>query len=96
MQTLQHAAAESGALQHDYIGTEHLLLGLLREGGSVADLLTAGGLRLDSVRERIVELLGQAERRERPGPPGVPANSFTWPWLRFVPSPTVHILFFGN
>jgi uncharacterized protein (TIGR03435 family) len=93
MQTLQHAAEESAALQHDYIGTEHLLLGLLRQGGSVADVLTSHGLGLDRARERIVERLGQAERRERPGPPGVPANTFTWPWLRFVPSRTVHILY---
>ena len=46
---LQHAAEEADRLSHDYIGTEHLLLGLLREQGSVAaDVLTSRGLRLDS------------------------------------------------
>jgi uncharacterized protein (TIGR03435 family) len=90
---LQHAAREADRLLHDYIGTEHLLLGLLREQGSVAvGVLTSGGLRLDRVREQIVELLSE-KRPERPGPPGIPANTFKWPWLRFVPSRSVHILY---
>ena len=91
---LQHAAQEADRLSHDYIGTEHLLLGLLREQGSLAaDVLTSRGLQLDRVRERIVEFLSDGERLGHPGPPGVPANTFKWPWLRFVPSRTVHILY---
>ena len=94
MRVLQHAAQEADRLSHDYIGTEHLLLGLLREQGSLAaDVLTSRGLRLDRVRERIVELLGNGEQPGHPGPPGVPANTFKWPWLRFVPSRTVHVLY---
>jgi ATP-dependent Clp protease ATP-binding subunit ClpC len=90
---LQHGAKEADRLLHNDIGTEHLLLGLLHEHGSVAaDVLTSRGLRLDWVRERIVEILSDGERPERPGPPGIPANTFKWPWLRFVPSRTVHIL----
>jgi uncharacterized protein (TIGR03435 family) len=91
---LQHAAEEARLLAHDYIGTEHLLLGLLREPGSLAaDVLTSRGLRLQRARELIVELLGEAEQPEHPGPPGVPANTFTWPWLRFLPSPALHVLY---
>lgn len=91
---LQHAAQEADRLLHDHVGTEHLLLGLLCEHGSVAaDVLTSHGLRLDRVRQQVVEILSDGERPERPGPPGIPANTFKWPWLRFVPSRTVHILY---
>jgi uncharacterized protein (TIGR03435 family) len=91
---LQHTAEEADRLLHDYVGTEHLLLGLLREQGCVAaDVLTSRGLRLDGVREQIVEFLSDGERPGHPGPPPIPANTFKWPWLRFVPSRTVHILY---
>jgi uncharacterized protein (TIGR03435 family) len=91
---LQHAAQEADRLLHDYVGTEHLLLGLLHEQGSVAvDVLTSRGLRLDRVREQIVGLPSDGEQSEHPGSPGIPANTFKWPWLRFVPSRTVHILY---
>jgi ATP-dependent Clp protease ATP-binding subunit ClpA len=74
---LQHTAEEADRLLHDCIGTQHLLLGLLREQGCVAaDVLTSRGLRLDSVRGQIVQFLSDGERPERPGPPGIPANTF--------------------
>jgi uncharacterized protein (TIGR03435 family) len=91
---LQHAVQEADRLSHDYVGTEHLLLGLLGEERSVAaDVLTSRGVRPDRVRKQIVELLTDGERREHPGPPGTPANTFKWPWLRFVASRSVHILY---
>jgi uncharacterized protein (TIGR03435 family) len=91
---LQHAAQEADRLSHEYIGTEHLLLGLLHEHGSLAhDVLTSRRLRLDRVREKIVEFLSDGEPPGHPGPPGVPANTFKWPWLRFVPSRAAHILY---
>jgi uncharacterized protein (TIGR03435 family) len=91
---LHHAAQEADQLSHDYIGPEHLLLGLLREpDGVAADVLTSHGLRLERVREQIVDLLSSGERPGHPGPPAVPANTFKWPWLRFLPSRTVHILY---
>jgi uncharacterized protein (TIGR03435 family) len=94
MRVLQHAEEESRRLSHDYIGPEHLLLGLLRERGSVAaDRLVSRGLSLERVRARTVELLGDGEQRGHPGPPGVPASTFTWPWLRFLPSRHVHVLY---
>jgi ATP-dependent Clp protease ATP-binding subunit ClpA len=91
---LLHAAQEADRLSHDYIGTEHLLLGLLREQGSVAeDVLTSRGLRLDRVRERVVEFLSDGEQPGHPGPPGTSENTFQWSPLRFVPSRAVHTLY---
>jgi ATP-dependent Clp protease ATP-binding subunit ClpC len=55
---LQYAAEEADSLGHSYIGIEHLLLGLLRQDGSVAAaVLTAHGVGLRAVRVAIVKLL---------------------------------------
>ncbi len=57
---LQVAAEEADRLLHNYIGTEHLLLGILREDRSVAAaILTEKGMRLNTVREDIVQLLNE-------------------------------------
>ncbi len=57
---LQFAAEEADRLLHNYIGTEHLLLGLLREEPSVAaSILMEKGMRLSSVRDDIVSLLNE-------------------------------------
>ena len=57
---LQFAAEEADRLLHNYIGTEHLLLGILREERSVAaSILKEKGMRLNSVREHIVALLNE-------------------------------------
>jgi ATP-dependent Clp protease ATP-binding subunit ClpC len=57
---LQCAAEEADRLLHNYIGTEHLLLGILREERSVAaSVLLEKGMRLNSVREDIVQLLNE-------------------------------------
>ena len=57
---LQFAAEEADRLLHNYIGTEHLLLGILREERSVAaKILMEKGMRLNSVREHIVALLNE-------------------------------------
>src|SRR5438093_772558 len=59
-QVLEYTADEANRLQHDYIGTEHLLLGILREERSVAAAaLISRGLRLDAVRDTIIEILNQ-------------------------------------
>lgn len=51
---------EARSLGHNYIGTEHLLLGLLHEGeGVAAQVLTDSDLDLDKLRNEIMELLGQ-------------------------------------
>ena len=57
---LQFAAEEADRLLHNYIGTEHLLLGILREERSVAStILSEKGMRLSAVREDIVQLLNE-------------------------------------
>ena len=56
-----HAAAEEAErLLHNYVGTEHLLLGLLREERCLAaSILVEKGMRLSTVREDIVQLLNE-------------------------------------
>jgi ATP-dependent Clp protease ATP-binding subunit ClpC len=68
---LEAAATEADRLLHGYIGTEHLLLGLLSDDTTVAGrLLTAHGLRLGDVRDQIVQLLsGHGPASEQPGRP---------------------------
>ncbi len=54
------AAEEADRLHHAYIGTEHLLLGILREERSMAaSILLARGMRLAAVREDVVQLLAE-------------------------------------
>jgi ATP-dependent Clp protease ATP-binding subunit ClpC len=54
---LAYAHEESDRLQHRHIGTEHLLLGLLREERSMAaEILYERGLRLNAVRDEIARL----------------------------------------
>lgn len=59
--SLELAAEEARSLGHNYIGTEHLLLGLIREGEGVASqVLLNLGLDLNTVRNEIMDLLGSA------------------------------------
>jgi len=59
--TLELAAEEARSLGHNYIGTEHLLLGLIREGEGIASqVLLNLGLDLNTVRNEVMELLGSA------------------------------------
>lgn len=54
IKVVEHALEEARALKHNYIGTEHLLLGLMREtDGIAAQVLTNLGIRLDEVRESL-------------------------------------------
>jgi ATP-dependent Clp protease ATP-binding subunit ClpA len=58
---IEYAVEEAKRLKHNYIGTEHLLLGLLREEeGVAAQVLIYLGLKLDTVREEVTNLLGHA------------------------------------
>jgi len=56
---IELSSEEARSLGHNYIGTEHILLGLIREGEGVASqVLVNLGLDLNKVREEIAELLG--------------------------------------
>lgn len=58
---LELAMAEARQLGQGYIGTEHILLGLIREGeGVAAQVLTSLGADLEKVRKEVVSLLGEA------------------------------------
>src|SRR5678815_1823625 len=52
------AREEAARLQHDYIGTEHLLLGVIREGeGIAATVLNNLGLDLDRIRQEVENMV---------------------------------------
>ena len=56
---IEFAIEEARSLNHNYIGTEHLLLGLLRETeGIAAQVLMNLGLKLEDVRQEVLNLLG--------------------------------------
>jgi len=56
---IEYAIEEARALNHNYVGTEHLLLGLLRENdGVAAQVMISLGLKLEEVREEVLNLLG--------------------------------------
>jgi len=73
---IEYAIEEARSLNHNYVGTEHLLLGLLREqDGVAAQVLMNLGLRLEDVREEVLNLLGagiETEEGGGPAPPGEP------------------------
>src|SRR5918999_3865510 len=59
---LQLAQDEAQRLNHHYIGTEHLLLGLVREGeGIAAGVLESLGVSLDKVRSQVIYVLNQSQ-----------------------------------
>lgn len=54
------AQEEARSLKHNYIGTEHLLLGLIREGeGVAAKALASKGVELDATRQQVEEMIGK-------------------------------------
>jgi ATP-dependent Clp protease ATP-binding subunit ClpC len=57
---LIYAQEEARSLGHNYVGTEHLLLGLLREGeGAAAQVLMSMGVDRDKIREQVEKLVGK-------------------------------------
>lgn len=65
---LEAAQAEAGKLKDDYVSTEHLLLGLLDEGGpALKKLFQAQGLKRDAVLRALAELRGN-QRVSDPNP----------------------------
>lgn len=68
---IEHAIEEARNLNHNYVGTEHVLLGLIRsEGGVAARVLLNLGLSLDVLRAETIALLGPSSQRtvEMPAP----------------------------
>src|SRR5512136_2059966 len=68
---IEYAMEEARALNHNYVGTEHLLLGLLREhDGVAAQVLMNLQLKLDDVRTEVLNLLGAGMEQEEQAPGG--------------------------
>ncbi|NRQ36069.1 Clp protease [Nonomuraea sp. NN258] len=64
---LELSLREALKLRHNYIGTEHILLGLIREGeGLAAQALTSAGLDLSTARQRLLDRVEHGPK-ERPG-----------------------------
>jgi ATP-dependent Clp protease ATP-binding subunit ClpC len=62
-EALRLSLQEANDLGHHYIGTEHMLLGLIREGeGVAAQVLTGLGADLDGTRARVVQILDEYRR----------------------------------
>jgi ATP-dependent Clp protease ATP-binding subunit ClpC len=62
---IEFAIEEARNLNHNYVGTEHLLLGLLREqDGVAAQVLMNLGIKLEEVREEVLNLLGAGVENE--------------------------------
>ena len=57
------AQEEARMLNHDYIGTEHILLGLIHEGeGVAAKALESLGISLEAVRQQVEEIIGRGQQ----------------------------------
>jgi ATP-dependent Clp protease ATP-binding subunit ClpC len=60
-QVVVFAQEEARALRHNYIGTEHILLGLLREGGGAARALEPFRVTHDGVHAQVARIIGQGD-----------------------------------
>src|SRR3984957_7183889 len=71
---IEYAMEEARNLNHNYVGTEHLLLGLLREQeGVAAQVLMNLGMKLEDVREEVLNLLGHGLEASETGERGTAA-----------------------
>ena len=67
------AQEEARLLNHSFIGTEHILLGLIHEGeGVAAKALESMGISLEAVREKVEETIGMAGSAPSGSPPFTP------------------------
>jgi ATP-dependent Clp protease ATP-binding subunit ClpA len=82
---LELSLEEAQKLAHNYIGTEHLLLGLIRERESIAgQVLVNVGARLEEVREEVLELLVADPMDHEQSPPTDRRPSVPWEASRFA------------
>jgi ATP-dependent Clp protease ATP-binding subunit ClpA len=66
---IELAAQQAQRLNHAYVGTEHLLLGILGEGTGIgAGVLTSLGVTVESVREGIIRVIAHSDPSERDAP----------------------------
>ncbi len=73
---IELAADEARRLNHRFIGTEHLLLGLIREGeGIAAGVLESLGIQLEQVRTETIRVLRQRQQEMAPAVPPVPSEA---------------------
>ena len=73
------AQEEARMLNHNYIGTEHILLGLIHEGeGVAAKALESLGISLDAVREQVQEIIGQGQQAPPATSPSLPGPRRCW------------------
>jgi ATP-dependent Clp protease ATP-binding subunit ClpC len=73
---LELAMSEARELGHSYVGTEHLLLGLLREEkGIAAQVLTDAGVNLEAARAETLRILGTDVQAQGSGAPQQPAGA---------------------
>ena len=67
------AQDEARSLEHNYIGTEHILLGLIREGeGVAAKALEMANISLEGVRNQVIEIIGKGENDSKDHIPFTP------------------------
>ena len=73
------AQEEARMLNHNYIGTEHILLGLIDEGDGVgAKALESLGISLDAVRQQVEEIIGQGQQAPSGHIPFTPGPRRCW------------------
>ncbi|MCE5326212.1 MAG: AAA family ATPase, partial [Planctomycetaceae bacterium] len=73
---IEYAIEEAHNLNHNYVGTEHVLLGLLREQeGVAAQVLLNLGLKLEEVRDEVLHLLGAGMEPEEEAQPQAPQGA---------------------
>src|SRR5438093_356367 len=102
---IEYSIYEARSLNHNYVGTEHLLLGLLREQeGVAAQVLMNLGLKLEDVREEVLNLLGVSTDMRDPGSrradspsnqdsdAGRPFNQSLKRVLRHIPEEVIRVL----
>src|SRR6516225_8929512 len=82
------AQEEARVLGHDYLGTGHILLGLIHEGdGGAAQVLELLGISLEVVRQEVEEIIGQGQQARSGSIPFTPRakkamlpDRACWPW----------------
>lgn len=77
------AQEEARMLNHNYIGTEHILLGLIHEGeGVAAKALESLGISLEAVRQQVEEIIGQGQQAPSGHIPFTPVPRRSWSFAR--------------